>query len=69
MSRNTVGHPVPKGYSNGCRCRDCLDAWAAHQRRYRADAKVKADQMKLELEQLRAWRDQMLASAPSGSAQ
>lgn len=67
-----MSHPVPKGMTNGCHCRECLDEHAARQRRYRAKSKVRADQMKLEvaamqaeLTALREWRDQMLATVPS----
>ena len=54
------------GYVHGCRCANCLKAHAATQRAWRAKKKIETDALKLELEQLRAWRDQMLASAPSG---
>jgi hypothetical protein len=68
-------HPGSQGsesrYVHGCRCEECLQAHAVRQRRYRADAKIKADQMKLELVELRAFRDQFisLAAQAPGSAQ
>lgn len=57
------------GYVHGCKCRACLDAHAVRQREYRADTKAKTARMKLELAELRAWRDSVLASAPAGIPQ
>lgn len=53
MSKNTVGHPVPKGLSNGCHCAQCKREHADRQQRYREGAKAKDAKLKLELSALR----------------
>jgi hypothetical protein len=67
-------HNCGKGYTHGCKCPECLAEHAGVQRRYRADARVKAAQMKaefaamqVELTMLRQWQAKVLATAPSAT--
>jgi len=50
------------GYRAGCRCTECVE-------KHRVQGNNYYRAMKLELESLRAWRDTVVGTAPTGSPQ
>jgi hypothetical protein len=50
------------GYRSGCRCTDCVE-------KHRVQGVNYYRSLKAELLELRAWRDSVVSTAPSGSTQ